>query len=81
MEAAGLLSDLPDLPTIPRPIEILLVDEQGAPLGDRAFSARFPDGKVETGRSSRAGLIRFPDNTQSGDLLLTLTDPDPGAAA
>jgi hypothetical protein len=77
--AADLIAQRPGLPAVPRPIEILLVDEHGAPLGNRAFTARFPDGKVETGRSSRSGLIRFPDNTQSGDLLLT--DLETGAAA
>lgn len=81
LEAAELLADLPGLPAIPRPIEVLLLDEHGVPMGGRAFTARFPDGKVETGRSDRSGLIRFPDNTQSGDMLLTLTDAGTGAFA
>jgi hypothetical protein len=59
-----------------RPVEILLVDDLGAPLGKLSYTARFPDGKTESGSSDGDGKIRFPENTQSGDLQLTLTDAE-----
>lgn len=74
LPAAPEIPALPEIPEIPRPVEILLTDAKGIPLGKVAFRAEFPDGKIETGQSDNAGFIRFPRNTQEGELLLTLTD-------
>ena len=75
------LPDLPDIPAVPRPVEILLIDEKDKPLPNASFSVQFPDGKVATGKSDAAGSIRFPDNTQEGELILTLTEFQAGAAS
>ncbi|MDB5105355.1 MAG: hypothetical protein JWP91_3044 [Fibrobacteres bacterium] len=72
---------VPDIPKIPRPVEILLTNENGHPMIDTPFRLRFPDGKIESGNSDKAGLIRFPDNTQAGDMLLSLPGLDRGAAS
>jgi hypothetical protein len=71
----GLIADLgiAALPQIKVPVEILLVDAQGIPMPDASFTATFPDGKEESGKSDSTGMIRFPDNTQLGDLTLVLT--------
>jgi len=60
-----------------KPVQILLVDDQGAPMPDTGYRIRWPDGKVESGKSDRTGLISYPHNTQSGDLVLTVTDFGP----
>jgi hypothetical protein len=79
-EPPGLLG-LPDLPKLPRPVEILLTDESDLPLRHAPYRVEFPDGKVHTGESDAAGFIRFPENTQEGELLLVLTGPREKATA
>lgn len=76
--AAGLPLGKPS--GIPKPVQILLVDEAGVPMPNTPYQVRWPDGKVESGKSDRTGLISYPKNTQSGDLVLTVTDipPRPG---
>lgn len=64
--------EAPALPIVPRPVEILLTGADGLPMPKTAFQARFPDGAVVSGESDQAGLIRFPDNTQTGEIELTL---------
>lgn len=64
---------LPAVPKIPLPIEILLTDAQGIPLPHASFQVEFPDGEIRSGKSDQTGLIRFPDNTQLGNLLLKIT--------
>jgi hypothetical protein len=74
----GALPSLDDLPKPKIPVEILVVDANGLPMPKTAFSVTFPDGEVGTGQTDSAGRISFPDNTQSGELLLVI---DSGAAA
>ncbi|HKP97062.1 MAG TPA: hypothetical protein VJ385_15035 [Fibrobacteria bacterium] len=57
-----------------RPVEILLTDEKDQPLADTPVRVEFPDGRIHTGTSDGAGFIRFPDNTQEGELLLILPE-------
>lgn len=78
----GLIADLgiAALPQIKVPVEILLVDAKGIPLPNAAFTATFPDGKSESGKSDATGMIRFPDNTQLGDLTLVVTGLEDKAA-
>jgi hypothetical protein len=64
---------LPEIPKIPLPVEILLTDAKGIPLSNASFQVQFPDGEIRSGKSDPAGLIRFPDNTQTGDLLFKVT--------
>jgi hypothetical protein len=66
------IPEIPALPAIPLPVEILLSDAEGLPMTETAFTAEFPDGSVVSGHSDQAGLIRFPDNRQTGELILTL---------
>jgi hypothetical protein len=66
------IPEIPALPVIPLPVEILLTDADGLPMPNTAFKARFPDGTVVSGDSDQAGLIRFPDNIQAGEIVLTL---------
>lgn len=63
---------IPALPVVPMPVEILLSDAEGLPMPKTAFKAEFPDGSVVEGHSDPAGLIRFPDNRQIGEIVLTL---------
>lgn len=70
----------PALPDLPLPVEILLSDAEGLPMPNTAFKAEFPDGSVVTGHSDQAGLIRFPDNKQTGEMILTLPGLAKGAA-
>jgi hypothetical protein len=78
----GLIADLgiSALPQIKVPVEILLVDAKGIPMPDASFTATFPDGKEESGKSDSTGMIRFPDNTQLGDLTLIVTGLEDKAA-
>jgi hypothetical protein len=73
--AAGIPFDKPA--GIPKPVQILLVDEAGVPMPNTSYQIRWPDGKVESGKSDRTGLISYPKNTQSGDLVLTVADIPP----
>jgi hypothetical protein len=66
------IPEIPALPVLPMPVEILLSDAEGLPMPKTAFKAEFPDGSVVTGHSDQAGLIRFPDNKQTGEIILTL---------
>jgi hypothetical protein len=77
------LPEIPDIPSIPEipdvpqpkiPVEILLADAKGLPMPNAAFTAEFPDGKIERGHSDATGMIRFPDNAQFGELLLKLPE-------
>ncbi|MEO7778063.1 MAG: hypothetical protein ABIY63_11075 [Fibrobacteria bacterium] len=74
----GALPSLDDSPQPKIPVEIQVVDANGLPMPKTAFSVTFPDGEVGTGQTDSAGLISFPDNTQSGELLLVI---DPKASA
>ena len=68
------LPEVPELPGIPRPVQILLVDDKGVPMINTPFQVRWPDGKVEAGKTDRTGMISYPKNTQSGDMVLTVSD-------
>ncbi|MDB5051164.1 MAG: hypothetical protein JWO30_4235 [Fibrobacteres bacterium] len=68
-------------PAEKRPIEIKLADARGQAIPGAAFRIKFPDGSVAEGKSDDSGLIRFPDNTQEGEVEFTLTEsPGTGAA-
>ena len=71
----GLIMDLglDAIPHLKIPVEILLTTAKGVPMPNTAFTAEFPDGKVESGHSDPMGMIRFPDNTQMGEMVLKLS--------
>lgn len=57
-----------------RPIEIELADEKGGAIAFAPFRLKLPDGSVKQGKSDAKGFIRIPDNEQTGDMELVLTD-------
>lgn len=63
------------------PIEIDLFAATGEPLPGIAYSITLPDGTVRSGHADDSGFIRIPDNTQTGDLTLTLDDFEAQKAA
>lgn len=56
------------------PIEIQLTGKDGKPMPGAAFRLSLPDGSVEEGKADKDGFIRFPDNTQVGEMELVLTE-------
>lgn len=56
------------------PIAIRLIDVEDNVLPQRAFRLKLPDGEIKEGKSDAEGFIRFPDNEQTGELELVLTD-------
>jgi hypothetical protein len=55
------------------PIEVQVTDAQGEPMPNAPFRIKLPDGSVREGKSDGEGFIRFPDNTQTGEMEFALT--------
>jgi hypothetical protein len=56
------------------PIEIDLFAATGEPLPGIPYTITLPDGTSRSGHADENGFIRIPENTQTGDLKLTLDD-------
>lgn len=73
-DPAKLAAFAPTPTTGKKPIEVKLTDSKGAPMADKAFLIKLPDGSEKKGKSDSQGFIRIPDNTQDGEFELVLTE-------
>lgn len=73
-EAKPLIPREPESPLIDLlPLEVVLVDEDGKPIGDARFEARLPDGQVQKGQLDPDGFVRF-DDVHPGTCTITFPE-------